>query len=52
MKRSSFYSLFILFLLIVESCSQNIPSEKNTVMDNLKDNKSPFYSNTDSGKIV
>ncbi len=48
-----FYSLVMLFTIIVQGCySQNTSSKKNTVMDTSNQKKNPIYSNTDTSKVV
>src|SRR5438132_657313 len=53
MKLKYFYSVLMLFTLVVQGCySQSTPSKKNTVMDTSNQKKNPAYSNTDTTKVV
>jgi peptide-methionine (R)-S-oxide reductase len=53
MKSKHFFSLLLLFTIVVQGCySQNTSSKKNKIMDTSNQKKNPVYSNTDTSKVV
>src|SRR3954470_7480471 len=53
MKSKHFFSLLLLFTIVVQGCySQTSSWKKNVNMDTSNQKKNPVYSNTDTSKVV